>query len=77
VRDWHIIPDLLDYLPNLKVVVPLGSSYAWQLEGEIEFHCPGVKILKGPHPSPRSLIDRSPTSNHPTPYGLTHEQNKD
>jgi hypothetical protein len=28
VRDWHIIPDLLDYLPNLKVVVLLGSGYA-------------------------------------------------
>jgi hypothetical protein len=28
VRDWHIITDLLDYLPNLKVVVLLGSGYA-------------------------------------------------
>jgi hypothetical protein len=53
VRDWHIIPDHLDYLPNLNVAVLLGSSYAWQLEGEIESHRPGVKILKGPHPSPR------------------------
>ena len=56
VRDWHIIPDLLDYVPNLKVVVPLGSSYAWQLEGKIESRRPGVKILKGPHPVRRARM---------------------
>jgi len=28
VSDWHIIPDLLDYFPNLKVAVLLDSGYA-------------------------------------------------
>jgi hypothetical protein len=77
VRERGIIPALLKPMKSLKVAVLLGSGYAWQLEEEIESHRPGVKILKGPHPSPRELIDRSPTSKRPAPYGLFHEQNKD
>jgi len=48
VRDWHIISDLLDYLPNLKVVVLLGKGYAWTLEKEIHSLCPDVEILTAP-----------------------------
>ncbi len=48
------LEDVLAYLPALRVVV-LAGAVAAQARGTVSHQCPGVTVLKMPHPSPLSL----------------------
>lgn len=67
VRKWKLVPQLLDALPKVCVVVLCGKTVAWKLESDIAAYGRDLLILKGPHPSRRGLMSR--------PNGLTREEN--
>jgi hypothetical protein len=75
-----VIPDLLESMENLRVVVLIGSTYAWELTDDVreayhKAHSRDVKILWSPHPGGHGMMDRSPTAKKSTLYGLDHEHN--
>jgi hypothetical protein len=71
VREWELVPKLLDALPKVRVVVLCGKTVAWKLEPDVAAYGEGkdreMLILKGPHPSRRGMMSR--------PGGFTREQN--
>jgi hypothetical protein len=71
VREWRLIPKLLDALPEVKVVVLCGTSKAHRLTVDIYAYGDEVGrdllVLHGPHPSNLGLGARE---------GFTREQRK-
>ena len=62
VREWNLIPKLLDALPKVEVVVLCGTSKAHRVTVDVYAYADerrrDLMVLHGPHPSNRGLAAR-------------------